>query len=418
MRTISKILLVLFVLFLVAIFALNWIGDRYLGRLAQVALPAAEETLGVSLALDDVGFNLFRGTVRVAGLKVGNPEGFTTETLYSLDRGFINVGLMRLLRNQEIHLQEITVLNSDLNIVRNAAGEVNFLKFMERFETEEVEEPEVVDEPDPDEPREPAQLPPFALDRFEFTSLVRYVGERNGRDPFEIGFRIAIKANDIASVGAPTDRGAFTVQGNLAGSRELFVIDMKGEVAPITDPLRLTMEMSGKVDSMDISMFEAFQRDFGLREGMMGIDLVLKTDEGVIDDSRSVVNVLIAQPKFGSGVNVPPGFAPAALRFPVRIGGTLEEPQIHFREGLMQGLREAASGAAIGDAVQERLGEEGERLREEGEALREGATDRVRGLLDRGDSTPQAESPENGEDEAAAPEPASPESAVRGLLGR
>jgi len=411
MRTLSKIFLVLLLLFLVSIFALNWIGDRYLGRLAQVALPAAEESLGVSLALEDLGFNLFRGTVRVAGLKVGNPEGFATETLYSLDRGFINVGLMRLLRSQEIHLQEITVLNSDLTIVRNTAGEVNLRKLMERFEAEDIEDPE-----EEEDPREPAELPPFALDRFEWISLVRYVGERDGRDSFEIGFQVAIDATDIASVGAPTDRGFFSVRGNLAGSQELFVMDMKGEVAPISDPLRLTMEMSGKVDSMDISMFEAFQRDFGLREGMMGLDLVLKVDEGVFDESQSVVNVLIAQPAFGSGVNVPAGFAPATLRFPVRIGGTLEEPRIYFREGLMRGIREAVSGTAIGGALQERL-------QKEGETLREGAGDRVRGLLDRGGAANES-AEDDAEDEASQGEDASateslnPESAVRGLLGR
>jgi len=343
MKLLFRIFLVLVLLFVLAIFGLNYFLDRQLAPAIRAVLPQAEEKLGVSLELGDASIKLFQGSMEIKDFKVGNPEGFKSPHFFTLERSFQKINLGALLFRREIRIDEVTIENSDLTVVRNEKGDMNLLMILAALDTGEEPEPE--DVPEEDEPKEPSPLPPFQLEKLYVSSLLTYLTE-NEKGDSSYSFQIKINGHEIGTIGEEDHRGTLSIQGNLAGQQDLFVMRADASIAPITNPMEATFELTGKVDSVDLKMFDVFQKDFHLRGGMMGLDLVIHCENGIIDDQRSTVGVLIAQPDLGDSLPIPPGFAPASLRFPVRIGGTLENPEIFFMEGLRKGIRDAVAGVS------------------------------------------------------------------------
>ncbi len=351
MKLLFRIFLILVLLAVVAVFALNWFLEKGLNPAIQRALPTAEEKLGVDLEVGNASISLFAGSMTLEGLSVGNPEGFDRPELFTLARSVQDVAVWPLITKQEIRLEEVTIQESNLTVVRNSAGEINLMVLLAALQ-EGAPPPEEEAEEEP--PTEPTPLPPFQLEQLLVTSLLTYVQEKESGDPFQLGLNLNVEAKDLGTIGTPEDRGTLAVQGNLAGNQDLFVIGLTGSIAPIADPLKPTFEIEGKVDSVELTMFEIFQKDFKLDGGMMGLDMVLHAEDGVFDPEKSVVRVLISQPELGRGLGVPSDFQPAKLVFPVRVSGTVQSPEVNFMEGLRQGIRDAIAGATnIGQKVDE-----------------------------------------------------------------
>lgn len=365
MKLLLRLFLVLVLLLVVGVFALNWFLEKGLTPAIRQALPAVEEKLGAPVEVGGASVSLFAGSVTLEKVAVGNPEGFSTPHLFTLERSVQDVAVWPLLSKREIRVEEVTIERSDLTVVRNPEGAVN-LKILlanlrEAAPPPKEEEPPA--EPRPEE-KEPGALPPFQLEQLLVTSLLTYVQEKEDGDPFRLGLDLEVRGEGIGTIGEPTDRGTLGIDGNLAGNRDLFVIGIEGEIAPIVDPLQPTFELKGKVDSVELDLFEVFAKEFKLKGGMMGLDMVLHANEGVFDPEKSVVRVLIDQPDLGSGLGIPAGFRPASLSFPLKVAGTVQQPEVDFRQGLRDGIRNALSGTDFAEKAQEKIDE----VKERGEA--------------------------------------------------
>lgn len=366
MKLLIRIILVLVLLLVVAVFGLNWFLEKGLTPAIQKALPAVEEKLGAPVAVGGASVSLLAGSVTLDNVAVGNPEGFQEGDLFSLARSVQDIAVWPLLTKREIRVEEVTIEQSNLTVVRNTDGVINVKKLLENIQkAAPPKEPQPEEAPPAEEPpSEDKPLPPFQLEHLFVTSLLTYLQEKESGDPFRLGLNLKVTGEGLGTIGEPTDRGTFSVKGNLAGNQDLFVIGVDGKIAPITDPLKPTFEIEGKVDSVELKMFEVFKKDFNLDSGMMGLDMVLHAKDGVFDAEKSVVRVLIAQPEIGGGLGVPAGFQPASLAFPVRVSGTVQEPKVNFMEGLKEGLRDALTGTNVGKQIEEKA----QQAREQAEA--------------------------------------------------
>ena len=349
MKILIRILLILVLLVVVGVFALNLFLEKGLNPAIQAAIPKAEEKMGVDLAVGNASISLFAGSMTLEEVAVGNPKGFNQPELFTLAKSVQDVALLPLITKQEIRIQEVTIEQSNLTVVRNTDGDINLQVLLAALQgdtppTEEETPP--AEEETEKTPEEPQPLPPFQLEELLLTSVLTYVQEKDAGDPFQLALNLKINAEDLGTIGGPDDRGTLDVQGNLAGNQDLFVIGLTGTIAPITDPLQPTFELKGKVDSVELSLFDVFQKQFKIDGGMMGLDMVLNAKDGVFDSETSVVRVLISQPEIGSGLGVPAGFNPATLAFPVKISGTVQEPQVNFMQGLKQGIRDAITNSS------------------------------------------------------------------------
>jgi|GEM_PF-5923582 len=350
MKTFFRVILILVLLLVVAVFGLNLFLEKGLTPAIQKALPAVEEKLGAPVSVGKASVSLFQGSVVLEDVSVGNPEGFNQPHLFSLARSVQDIALWPLITKQEIRVEEVTIENSDLTVVRNKDGLINLEVILANLKkgADETTEPAPEEKPEEQPEQEPTPLPPFELEQLFVSSLLTYVQEKSSGEPFNLGLQLKITGKEIGTIGEPTDRGTLSIVGNLAGNQELFVINLDGKIAPITDPLKPTFEIEGKVNSVQLTMFEIFQKDFKINGGMMGLDMTLHAKDGVFDPEKSQIRVLINQPDLGSGMGLPSGFQPASLTFPVKVSGTVQEPKVNFMAGLKEGIKNAiASGVGI-----------------------------------------------------------------------
>ena len=350
MKTFFRVILILVLLLVVAVFGLNLFLEKGLTPAIQKALPAVEEKLGAPVSVGKASVSLFQGSVVLEDVSVGNPEGFNQPHLFSLARSVQDIALWPLITKQEIRVEEVTIENSDLTVVRNKDGLINLEVILANLKkgADETTEPAPEEKPEEQPEQEPTPLPPFELEQLFVSSLLTYVQEKSSGEPFNLGLQLKITGKEIGTIGEPTDRGTLSIVGNLAGNQELFVINLDGKIAPITDPLKPTFEIEGKVNSVQLTMFEIFQKDFKINGGMMGLDMTLHAKDGVFDPEKSQIRVLINQPDLGSGLGLPAGFQPASLTFPVKVSGTVQEPKVNFMAGLKEGIKNAiASGVGI-----------------------------------------------------------------------
>ncbi len=377
MKILIRTILVLVLLAVLAVFGLNWFLEKGLNPVIQKAIPSAEEKLGVDIAVGNASVSILAGSMTLEDVSLGNPEGFDHPEMFTLARSVQDIAVWPLLSKREIRVEEVTVEESNLTVVRNPDGLIN-LKVLLAALSEGAPPPGEAPSPD----KEPGDLPAFQLEQLLVTSLLTYIQEKESGDPFQIGLRLRIEGDHLGTIGDPTDRGNLSIRGNLVGNQELFVIGVEGSIAPITDPLKPTFELKGKVDSVEITMFEVFRKDFRLDGGMMGLDMTLHADQGVIDPEASVVRVLISQPQLASGFGIPSGFEPAALAFPVRVSGTIQEPKVHFMEGLRRGIQDAIKEAGGVGAQLERAGELADEVRSQAEAAATGMKEEARKAAD------------------------------------
>lgn len=358
MKILFRILLILVLLLILGVFGLNWFLEKGLTPAIQKALPTVEEKLGAPVEVGSASVSIFAGSMAVENVAIGNPEGFDEPDLFTLARSVQDIALWPLITKQELRIQEVTIKESNLTVVRNKDGVLNIETILANLQKDAPPpEEKPTEEPAPEEPQpgEKGPLPPINLEHLLVTSLLTYVQEKQSGDPFNLGLNLKVTGENIGTIGEPTDRGTLSIRGNLAGNQDLFVISVDGKIAPVTDPLTPTFEIEGKVDSVELQMFEVFQKQFKLKGGMMGLDMVLHAKDGVFDPEQSIVRVLINQPDLGSGIGIPAGFQPSSLAFPVKVSGTLQEPKINFMQGLQEGIQNALMGTGAGAQLQKQV---------------------------------------------------------------
>ncbi len=377
MKWILRIFLVAILIVVVSGFALNWFLSKGLKPAFDKARPMVEETLGVRVEIEELSVQAFLGRLNIGGLRVGNPEGFDRASdLFSLQSASNQISLMDLIFKQQVTVDEINIKESNLYLVRTSDGELNLEKLLQNLSGEEDEAEE--------EESETGELPPFFLDRFLLTSLLSFVQERDEKEPIRVAVEVQILADQIGTVGDPeVKNGSFRINGNLSGRKDLFVLDLSGKVAPLTDPSRPTFDLKGQIHSLEMKLFSALSRDVSLTDGMIDLRFNLSARDGAFSPESEVI-MLVANPKFDEGLRIPARVAPATLRVVVPVRGSVMEPSISIREALASSIRATLMGAPT------------EALKAEVERLKGAAGEQVQALKDEGDKL-KAEAAEKAE---------------------
>ena len=134
MKRVFKVVLGLFVVVLIAIvLILNSFGGKVIRQTVNTVGPAA---LGVPVTLEEAHFQLLRGHIRLKGLKVGNPDGFKTDSLFDLGELTVNINTRSLLSGL-VHIREIAILDPKITYERGLTSS-NLGDLMASLESEEA----------------------------------------------------------------------------------------------------------------------------------------------------------------------------------------------------------------------------------------------------------------------------------------
>ena len=281
-----------------------------------------------------------------------------------------------LIFRRQVTIDEITVEASDLYLVRNTAGVLNLEALLRNLAPEESESTEDPVETAPDDEKPAGPLPPVLLDRFALTSSLNFINEKETGDPFRLGLNIQILANRLGTVGDPEElSGDFKVSGNLAGNSDLFVINAAGKVAPVVDPQAPSFDLRGKVESLDIDLFEVFSKEFEITKGSLNMELDLSARNGVFQEGSRFV-LLLGNPEFGGSLQVSALGAASLITIDVPIRGTVMAPEVSIFEAVRRSLV-ASFGAGTVEQLRDQAAAIAAGARAQAEAVREQAEQRV-----------------------------------------
>ncbi len=114
MRTLKKILVVLVLLLVGLVLFLRFLGGATIKQAINTGGPMV---LGVPVTLQDASLNPLSGHIRLAGLHVGNPEGFKTDGIFDL--GHIEIELdLRSLASDTVRVRKIDIKDPEITMER------------------------------------------------------------------------------------------------------------------------------------------------------------------------------------------------------------------------------------------------------------------------------------------------------------
>lgn len=328
------IIVFLLVAIVVAVMVGNYILKNKLAEILQKAVvPAAEAKLKVDLDIRGASVNLFGGSVEFAGIRVGNPEGFDEPSMFSLERAAVDVAIMKAFREKVFEIAEVEIKDAELTIVRSAEGLLN-LKVLadtvsggekaEKPKEKPAEKPEEVPVEKPAK-EGPTEMPKAVLKSLAINKTLNYIDHKIKKN---LAIRAAIKMENISTYETEELKGGtILITGSLAGNTEVCKTYLQGNIAPITDPMKMTFDLNGDIGQIDLSFVQPYLILAGIggcQKASLKVNLVCKQgvfDENVSQFALQLDNVVFSKPI--SGVDGLP-----VLILPLGVKGTLAAPDV------------------------------------------------------------------------------------------
>lgn len=112
MKTLKKIVIILVLILVGLLFFLRYFGGATIKQAVNTGGPMV---LGVPVTLQDAKLRPLAGYIHLAGLHVGNPEGFQTDGIFDL--GHLDIQMdTRSLMGDTIHIQKIEIKNPKITL--------------------------------------------------------------------------------------------------------------------------------------------------------------------------------------------------------------------------------------------------------------------------------------------------------------
>lgn len=367
MKTAGKIgcglFIVLLVLIVVAVVAVQVILKNHLGPMIQAQLPPVKDKLQIqTLEVGNASVNLLGGSVRVDGIKVGNPKGFQEPVLFSLDRFIVEIGVGRLIKaaiNKQVDLEipRVELKDSELKIIRNADGSINLKVLSDTLGAGQEQKPaqkpaEMPQEKPAAAPGPAGPLPKIFLKTADANMVVRYVDHAMSKtETINIAIKAALNLRNIATYDVGT-RGNISITGSLDGNANLCKTDLKGQISPIIDPLKPTMEIAGDIGNVDLRLVRPYMDAAGFGCDSLSLKINLVCKDGIIDGKQSVITLMMTKVLLTKG-DMPPGVNYLnELTVPVPVEGTITAPKVNMEKAVakavVDNLKSNAGAVATG----------------------------------------------------------------------
>ncbi|MCF7848120.1 MAG: hypothetical protein K9M45_04655 [Kiritimatiellales bacterium] len=329
-----------------------------LTRTLQTAvLPRLKTETGIDARVGGLSVDVLGGKVLLRDLVVKNPAGFLLNDMVTVDRISMDLDIPSLLRREVILVKSVKVENTLINVVRNKAGEINVQKLADGLpktkkkvppgqpkEPRPTEPPEKVPKPGKPvpEPGKPApELPELLVKAITADATVRYIDLK--LDSMDMALDLNVEAYNLNTRKDPdAPWGDVLLTGALGNDSASLVTDLKARVAPVTDPLRPSFDLAGKVMEIDPRLMEEIYSRMGIRSAPFGIGPAIHCRSGVYQDSVVALsmNDIVFEDKLAKKLG---GVATLrSLKFTVPLEGTLQSPSIDVEKALYAALGDNA----------------------------------------------------------------------------
>ena len=117
MNKISKVFIGIAIVLVALAFAKDFV-------IKMVVEAGASKVLGAPVHIGGVSVGLFKQSVRIKDLRVGNPSGFPAGTLIDIPEAGVDYDLGQIMKGN-LHLPMVILNLKELNVVKNAQGKLN-----------------------------------------------------------------------------------------------------------------------------------------------------------------------------------------------------------------------------------------------------------------------------------------------------
>lgn len=362
------LLIVLFVLIVIGVIAVQVTLKNYLGPVIQAQLPPVKEKLQIqTLEVGGASVNLLGGTVRVDGIKVGNPKSFQEPVLFSLDRFIVEIGVGKLIKaairkELDVEVPRVELKNAELQLIRNTEGAINLKVLSDTLSAgkEKGEKPaEKPAEPPAAQPaaKAPAPLPRLFVKIVDVNTILRYVDHALSKnETINLGLKASVNLKNIATYDIGT-RGDISITGALESDANLCKTDLKGKISPITDPLKTTLEIAGDIGNVDLRLIRPYMDKAGFGCDSLSLKINFVCKDGVIDGKQSVITLKMTKVALTKGM--PPGVNYLnELSVPIPVEGTITAPSVDMEKAIAKAITDnlksnagAVATGLIGEAI-------------------------------------------------------------------
>lgn len=356
----KKIIVLILALLIAAVIGLQlFLAYGLTDSLRKWVLPLAQERFKLDVALDHVSVNLLAGAIAVHDLKVANPPGFAEPELATVRRFALKVGLPALFTGGIAEINKLRIGDAVITVIRNREGALNLKVINDAMAGDKSAAP---GSPAPGggapAPTTNA-IPEIVIRKMECKSLVYYIDHTLSDPPFRLGFDLNLQLKDVANYGnEEVLSGTVNLLGAFLAENKKCAFDLNGNIAPIIDPARLSFDVAGAMQAIDLKAFQPLLAKQGIEGGEVSGTITLLCRKGVFDPEKSVLRLTLNRVQLSAERKQQLGNfnLPAELKLVVPVEGTLSDPRPDFKKAFQKARLSDDGFHAILNSVMEQKG--------------------------------------------------------------
>jgi hypothetical protein len=302
----------------------------------------------MDIAVGSAAINLFRGSVKGKEIAVANPVGFSEKSIFAVDGVLLDVSLKALLKHT-LRISDASMDKAVISIIRNKDGVLNLTAIQKQLQGGQsgtapaVEEPAHKPAPAPETQEKPetvaesenvSELPKVQIDQLSVETLFEFIDHKQKSGTAKrLGLDLNIAASDIVNFEQDGENGwgNLHITGGLHEKPELFTVDIKAQVAPLTDVKAPSFKVDGTIASLNLEQLGSIQEEMGISGSSADLKVELNVEKGVFQKGSKLIITLRDARLTGKlsrkhkKVKLPPD---TSVTIPVK--GSLAEPKINF----------------------------------------------------------------------------------------
>jgi hypothetical protein len=343
---------------LLLVLALHLFLSVRLNRLLREAVfPLVAQAYGVQVQADDASLNLLGGSMKLRGLAVANPPGFPEPSVVSVHATEADLDLLALARGV-IQVSRARTDRAQVVVTHDRENRFNVVELQRRVKDNATRRESGVDRP-PAPPsagiaprrRAPPSVPRVLLRDFSADVTLTYVDHFVAAEPLSLAFQTRLEADNVATydTGSPF-WGGFALKGHLADDPRAFVTDLRGRVAPLTDPARPSFDLNGQIAAVDWQRLRPLLRKTEVEcdSADVRVRLVCRRGTFVTPDSVLMATLRNARPTGKLARKVKGWPLPRDVTVAVPVQGELDDPKLDLQGALLRSILESLAGNVDG----------------------------------------------------------------------
>jgi len=312
--------------------------------LRKLVLPAIKERYQTDVTVSRISVNLIGGSLNVHNINVANPPGFEEPAMLFIERCGLKVGLPALFKAGSADIQKAVVKDVVLTVSRNKNGALNLDQIISAMQSQKNAGAAPEGSPAPEARRETnpkdRALPNIIIKKMEIMSRLNYLDWQIGQ-PFKLGIEMNLLLSNIANYGFDDSlSGNINLRGNILENDKKCAFDLNGRISPITDPLLVSFDLSGSMQTIDLKTFRGLIENIGIQDGKASGTITLVCRKGQFDSEKSIIRLKLTdtvptKEKAQQMGNIP---MPATINLIVPVSGSLSNPQINVADAILRSM--------------------------------------------------------------------------------